>query len=190
MDTEMCPECRKYTELVSDRAAGDLVCSECGLVLASRTVDETSEWRTFSNEAAGNDPERVGGPDNPHLTGGGLGTKIAGVNGSDMPAGVRSWATRAANPDKGLISAFQQITAMVDRLVLISSGVLPAVIHSMSDVSFCWWVQGLPHRSNQGWQSPPTQSSLSMQKKSTCHHHDLDLCVRTAPTRTTRRWRT
>ena len=149
MDSEMCPECRKYTELVSDRAAGDLVCSECGLVLASRTVDETSEWRTFSNEAAGNDPERVGGPDNPHLTGGGLGTKIAGVNGSDMPAGVRSWATRAANPDKGLISAFQQITAMVDRSFVISNNLPPARIHSLSDVSFAFMGAGAtsPHQS-------------------------------------------
>lgn len=35
-----------------------------------------SEWRTFSNEKAGVDPSRVGGPENPLLSGGDLSTMI------------------------------------------------------------------------------------------------------------------
>lgn len=70
MNSDMCPECRNHTELVSDGAAFARVCSECGHVLASRTVDESLVWQTLINEAVGNDPKRVGGPDNPHLTGG------------------------------------------------------------------------------------------------------------------------
>lgn len=35
-----------------------------------------SEWRTFSNEKAGADPSRVGGPENPLLNGSDLSTMI------------------------------------------------------------------------------------------------------------------
>ncbi|KAI3802212.1 hypothetical protein L1987_30342 [Smallanthus sonchifolius] len=45
-----CSDCRKSTEVVFDHSAGDTVCSECGLVLESHSIDETSEWRTFANE--------------------------------------------------------------------------------------------------------------------------------------------
>lgn len=39
-------------------------------------IDVGSEWRTFSNEKAGVDPSRVGGPENPLLSGGDLSTMI------------------------------------------------------------------------------------------------------------------
>lgn len=41
-----------------------------------------SEWRTFSNEKAGVDPSRVGGPENPLLSGGDLSTIIGPGTGS------------------------------------------------------------------------------------------------------------
>ncbi|KAJ0866615.1 putative transcription factor TFIIB, Zinc finger, TFIIB-type [Helianthus annuus] len=56
-----CSDCRKSTKMVFDHSAGDTVCSECGLVLESHSIDETSEWRTFANESGDNDPVRVGG---------------------------------------------------------------------------------------------------------------------------------
>jgi transcription initiation factor TFIIB len=72
---QICDNCQVPTQLVEDHAAGDLVCSvrgyprsfgsgsgargadgrlgarvqECGLVLEARTIDESTEWRTFSN---------------------------------------------------------------------------------------------------------------------------------------------
>lgn len=118
---QKCPECKKYTELVSDHAAGDLICSECGLVLEAHAVDETSEWRTFSNESANDDPVRVGGPLNPLLTDGGLTTVIARSNGQEMPGNVRGWASRGANPDRSLINAFKTIGSMADRAGLVST---------------------------------------------------------------------
>lgn len=48
-------------EIVEDHREGDLVCGECGLTLQSRMIDDTSEWRSFSNsDHAGADPNRVG----------------------------------------------------------------------------------------------------------------------------------
>lgn len=46
--------------LIEDYRAGDMICSECGLVVGDRVIDVGSEWRTFSNEKSGVDPSRVG----------------------------------------------------------------------------------------------------------------------------------
>ena len=45
-------------------------------------IDVGSEWRTFSNEKASVDPSRVGGPENPLLSGGDLSTMIGPGTGS------------------------------------------------------------------------------------------------------------
>eukprot|EP00271_Cylindrocystis_brebissonii_P008225 TRINITY_DN22249_c0_g1_i1.p1 TRINITY_DN22249_c0_g1~~TRINITY_DN22249_c0_g1_i1.p1 ORF type:complete len:309 (+),score=57.05 TRINITY_DN22249_c0_g1_i1:101-1027(+) len=121
MDKQMCPECQRYTELVNDHAAGDLVCKECGLVIEGHSIDETSEWRTFSNESANDDPVRVGGPINPLLSDGGLSTVIARSNGQEMPGNIRGWASRGANPDRSLINAFKTMGSMADRAGLVST---------------------------------------------------------------------
>eukprot|EP00897_Mesotaenium_endlicherianum_P010130 jgi/Mesen1/9145/ME000580S08479 len=121
MDKQMCPECKTFTELVNDHAAGDLICKECGLVVEQHSIDETSEWRTFSNESANNDPVRVGGPSNPLLTDGGLVTVIAAGKGGEMPGNVRGWQSRGANTDRQLINAFKAIGAMADRAGLVST---------------------------------------------------------------------
>ncbi|GMH29534.1 hypothetical protein Nepgr_031377 [Nepenthes gracilis] len=42
-------------------SAGDTACSECGLVLESHSIDETSGWRTFANESNDNYLVRVAG---------------------------------------------------------------------------------------------------------------------------------
>ncbi|CAG9539968.1 unnamed protein product [Cercopithifilaria johnstoni] len=63
--------------LVEDHRAGDLICSECGLVVGDRLVDVGTEWRSFSNEKSGADPSRVGAPENPLLGSADLSTSIA-----------------------------------------------------------------------------------------------------------------
>ena len=88
MSDAFCSDCKRQTEVVFDHSAGDTVCSECGLVLESHSIDETSEWRTFANESGDNDPNRVGGPSNP-----------------------------LRNPDRALIIAFKTIATMSDRSV-------------------------------------------------------------------------
>lgn len=123
MTEVVCPECRKPTEVVLDHAAGDTVCMECGLVLEAHSIDETSEWRTFANESADNDPVRVGGPSNPLLTDGGLATVISKPNGAqgDFLSSLGRWQNRGSNPDRSLILAFRTIATMADRLGLVST---------------------------------------------------------------------
>ncbi|KAL9237956.1 hypothetical protein vseg_012444 [Gypsophila vaccaria] len=119
-----CSDCKKHTEVVFDHSAGDTVCSECGLVLESHSIDETSEWRTFANESNDNDPVRVGGPSNPLLTDGGLSTVISkpnGTTGDYLSSSLGRWQNRGANPDRGLILAFKTIATMADRLGLVST---------------------------------------------------------------------
>ncbi|KAH9617095.1 hypothetical protein KSS87_012900 [Heliosperma pusillum] len=119
-----CSDCKKHTEVVFDHSAGDTVCSECGLVLESHSIDETSEWRTFANESNDNDPVRVGGPSNPLLTDGGLSTVISkpnGTSGDYLSSSLGRWQNRGANPDRGLILAFKTIAIMADRLGLVAT---------------------------------------------------------------------
>lgn len=117
-----CSDCKKNTEVVFDHSAGDTVCSECGLVLESHSIDETSEWRTFANESGDNDPVRVGGPTNPLLADGGLSTVISKPNGvtSDfLTTSLGRWQNRGSNPDRSLILAFKTIATMSDRLLIL-----------------------------------------------------------------------
>ncbi|KAL7174230.1 hypothetical protein ACSBR2_033480 [Camellia fascicularis] len=119
-----CPECKRGTEVVFDHSAGDTVCSECGLVLESHSIDETSEWRTFANESGDNDPVRVGGPTNPLLADGGLSTVISKPNGSTgdfLSSSLGRWQNRGSNPDRSLIQAFKAIATMSDRLGLVAT---------------------------------------------------------------------
>ncbi|KAH7863244.1 hypothetical protein Vadar_015215 [Vaccinium darrowii] len=124
MADEYCSDCKRATEVVFDHSAGDTMCSECGLVLESHSIDETSEWRTFANESGDNDPVRVGGPINPFFTDGGLSTFISNPNGvtSDfLSSSLGRWRNRGANPDRSLILAFRTIATMSDRLGLVAT---------------------------------------------------------------------
>ncbi|KAF8037217.1 hypothetical protein BT93_B0200 [Corymbia citriodora subsp. variegata] len=124
MADTFCRDCNKQTEVVFDHAAGDTICSECGLVLEAHSIDETSEWRTFANESNDNDPVRVGGPYNPLLTDGGLSTVISKPNGSSgefLNSSLGKWQGRGANPDRNLIQAFKSIAIMSDRLGLVTT---------------------------------------------------------------------
>ncbi|KAH0721767.1 transcription initiation factor IIB-2 [Solanum lycopersicum] len=119
-----CSDCRKSTEVVFDHSAGDMVCSECGLVLESHSIDETSEWRTFANESGDNDPVRVGGPNNPLLSDGGLSTVISKPNGTTsdfLTSSLGRWQNRGSNADRSLILAFKAIGVMSDRLGLVAT---------------------------------------------------------------------
>lgn len=124
MSDAYCSDCKRQTEVVFDHSAGDTVCSECGLVLESHSIDETSEWRTFANESGDNDPVRVGGPTNPLLADGGLSTVIAkpnGASGEFLSSSLGRWQNRGSNPDRGLILAFKTIATMSDRYVLVAA---------------------------------------------------------------------
>lgn len=45
----VCHEC-KCNIIVYDKCQGDMVCGKCGLVIVSRIIDASSEWRTFADD--------------------------------------------------------------------------------------------------------------------------------------------
>lgn len=51
---QSCVDCGS-DDIVTDYGAGDVVCRNCGIVLGERIVDDTPEWRTFSNDDRGGD---------------------------------------------------------------------------------------------------------------------------------------
>ncbi|KAF6144849.1 hypothetical protein GIB67_001860, partial [Kingdonia uniflora] len=116
---EVLQECKRNTEVVFDHSAGDTVFSKYGLVLESHSIDETSEWRTFVNEASDNDPNRVGGPSNPLLNEGSLTTVISKANGASGGDNFPRWHNRGSNPERTLVLAFKNIAVMCDRLALV-----------------------------------------------------------------------
>ena len=113
----ICKECREDPpELFEDHASGDLICASCGLVLQQRSIDQSSEWRTFSNDDQGNDdPSRVGDGPNSLLNGAQLETNIQ--FGEGMKARDLHRAQSKVNLDKGnrsLLQAYKQIGALCD----------------------------------------------------------------------------
>jgi len=60
MGIRACPECGR-NRLVRDYVHGELVCADCGYVIAERIVDMGPEWRAFDQEQRDR-RERVGAP--------------------------------------------------------------------------------------------------------------------------------
>ncbi|KAA8493950.1 Transcription initiation factor IIB [Porphyridium purpureum] len=103
---EQCTECGS-DDIVEDWKQGTLVCRGCGLVLQAEIVDLGSEWRTFTSDEPGQDPNRVGGPANPLLESGPT-TKIrdelraAGLNRAQKRNAISS-------SDRYLMDVFSKI---------------------------------------------------------------------------------
>jgi len=117
-----CPS-HPNSPLVEDYRAGDMVCPDCGLVVGDRVVDVGSEWRTFSNEAHGNDRSRVGGSENPFLSGTDLSTMIGSDRQSGSGLDLQSYAryqnrSGMSGSDRSLLNAFREISTMASRINL------------------------------------------------------------------------
>ena len=116
---QICPKCAVHTRIVEDHASGDLVCTECGLVIESRIIDECSEWRTFGDgdkDKNGADPSRTVGATNVMLAGGGLSTTIGRNPDGTYNSTLTRLHNRGMNPDKALISAFHSIGEFADAM--------------------------------------------------------------------------
>ncbi|KAI3909720.1 hypothetical protein MKW98_014137, partial [Papaver atlanticum] len=83
MEESYCSDCKSVKAVISDHSTGDTICCDCGLVLEAYLIDEKSEWRTFSDEPANNDPHRVGDKSNPLLSNIGLTTLISMPKGGE-----------------------------------------------------------------------------------------------------------
>ncbi|KAL7166836.1 hypothetical protein ACSBR2_037499 [Camellia fascicularis] len=106
MGNVYCSDCKRAMEVVFDHFAGNTVCSECGLMLESHSIDETFEWRTFANESDDNHPVRIGGSTNALLTDEGLSTVFSKPNGVTfdfLSSSLGRWQNRGSNLDRSLI---------------------------------------------------------------------------------------
>jgi len=59
-DTETCSECGS-SDIHVDYTRGETICSNCGIVISARNIDQGPEWRAFTNEER-NKRSRVGSP--------------------------------------------------------------------------------------------------------------------------------
>ncbi|KQJ92182.1 hypothetical protein BRADI_4g42115v3 [Brachypodium distachyon] len=55
MESSYCKDCNLSTVIVFDRASGDTICSECGLVLDSHYIEEKANPHTFTHFASKDD---------------------------------------------------------------------------------------------------------------------------------------
>ncbi|CAG8724180.1 10511_t:CDS:2, partial [Funneliformis mosseae] len=105
----ICPECRNsQANLIEEYSSGDIVCGDCGLVLADRIIDTRSEWRTYNG--GDNDPPRVGAAADPLLKDSAL-NKIISSKGRKGLTRTHIKAT-TSEFDMTLKHAFSEIEAL------------------------------------------------------------------------------
>ena len=108
-------QCRyhPHSHLIEDYRAGDMICSECGLIVGDRVIDVSSEWRSFSNDNnTGEDRSRVGGQEDPLL-----GPDLSTLIGPSV-SGVPDYTSRQniPNSERALRIAFKTILEISERI--------------------------------------------------------------------------
>ncbi|KAK2663283.1 hypothetical protein Ddye_001857 [Dipteronia dyeriana] len=112
-----CPECKITTEVVVDNRSGDTICAECGLVLEAWSIQDSIEWRTFTDDNNNDrDPNRVGKAESPLLSYANLITHISNPKSSDVLP-----MKRLHDPDGVLTKRLGMIADMADRLGLLQT---------------------------------------------------------------------
>lgn len=113
-------QCESHPDayLIEDYRAGDLICSQCGLVVGERMIDVDAEWRSFADDD-GIDRSRVGEAEN-SMTGGQVqSTRIAalpGVGADGQPSFVKRLVETPVEKKNRL--AKEEIKEMAERLSL------------------------------------------------------------------------
>jgi len=114
-----CPDCREIPpNLVEEFSSGDMVCQSCGVVVGTRIIDTRSEWRTFANDdQAGDDPSRVGGPQDEFVEGQQLATTVAFSESKAHKALSRTQNNANQNKaQKGLMAAYKEIVSLCEAI--------------------------------------------------------------------------
>jgi transcription initiation factor TFIIB len=114
-----CPDCKEIPpNLVEEFSSGDMVCQSCGVVVGSRIIDNRSEWRTFANDDQnGDDPSRVGGPQDEFIEGQQLATTVAFSETKAHKALSRT--QNNANSDKSqknLMQGYKEIVSLCEAI--------------------------------------------------------------------------
>ena len=126
---DRCPN-HPWAMIFEDETAGDLVCTECGLVVGDRLVDMSSEWKMVkpSSVLRENDPNRVGHAQNPLLNDANLTTYIAPPKNQHISFSNKKNSggscklvknpdrVKMSNRDRTLIQVFEKIKDLSQRL--------------------------------------------------------------------------
>ncbi len=124
-----CPYCGS-TYLLRDTEQGEIVCTNCGLVIDTDLMDQGPEWRSFSSEDERTDRVRVGAPITYTIHDKGLTTTIDWRDKSIAVKGItpdkraqiqrmRKWHRRIRIYDaqeRNLAHALSEITRIADKL--------------------------------------------------------------------------
>ena len=124
----------KSAIVITDPESGEIICSNCGMVISQNTEDNTRpEWRSFGSEGGGgNNRSRTGMPTTLARHDKGLTTIIGrtdrDASGNKIDASIRSkmerlkvWDFRSHSHDstnKNLIQAFNELDKLKDKLCL------------------------------------------------------------------------
>lgn len=114
-----CPDCKEIPpNLVEEFSSGDTVCQSCGVVVGSRIIDTRSEWRTFANDdQAGDDPSRVGGPQDEFIDGEHLATTVAFSESKAHKALARTQNNHTLDKgQKSLMQGYKEIAAYCETI--------------------------------------------------------------------------
>ena len=124
----------KSAIVITDHESGEIICSNCGMVISQNIEDNTrAEWRSFGNEeGGGNNRSRTGMPTTLARHDRGLTTIIGrtdrDASGNKIDASIRSkmerlkvWDFRSHSHDstnKNLMQAFNELDKLKDKLGL------------------------------------------------------------------------
>ncbi|XP_049288751.1 transcription initiation factor IIB-like isoform X2 [Anopheles funestus] len=100
--------------LIDDYHTGDMICSECGLVVGDRIIDPSNEWRRFSDEKSKTDMCRVGSMD-PFMQDMDLSTIKQSLPGQTSYDRTTPFFKMDTNTRK-LMFGFAEISTMADRI--------------------------------------------------------------------------
>jgi transcription initiation factor TFIIB len=128
--------------IVRDLESGELVCGDCGLVIADHVVSTRPEWKAFTLEEH-QERDRVGLPPSFSIYDKGLSTTIGGVSrdarGKRIPnkrrfeiLRLRKWQARSTvnNSERNLAQAMSELDRLSDRLHL------PSTVQEMAAVTY------------------------------------------------------
>ena len=132
MQTEGCPQCHS-PNLVTDGINGEVVCSQCGLVIAEAMLNQAPEWRAFTLEER-RSKSRTGAPIRYSHFDKGLHTTIRGfkdASGRSLSGKakrrawrLRKWQNRSRVRDsynRNLMQAMNELQILSEKLHVSSS---------------------------------------------------------------------
>src|ERR671923_2176430 len=128
----ICSICNNDETLVTDPEYGEIICSNCGMVMLDNVQDSRPEWRSFANDEVNNRRSRTGMPTSLARHDRGLATIIGRANkdasGQILDVAMRStmerlrtwdFRTQAHTPtDRNLRQAFGELDRLKDKLAL------------------------------------------------------------------------